>query len=269
MRAVTISTSWVIRLLRTAAVPQIDARERIIGIAHPQVVVFNTKRPVRCEAVLKSNAHGAAPAGRAGRGQFNAGKRFEDAKAVARHRRTALYVEQRCVPGVADLAGEEADTIGFGASGDEARTGKLIEKRAEARVAEIRPIALCFQAKHPLVGLPTVADLAADETSGPRAAAVSEAKDTKTIEIQAAVALTPAAIAADVEAGPVVNRGHMGAGGGALTAISAADAGAAIPRAIKPTVPNKNFFITQSPFVMRFVEANHFGTSAHRILRVL
>jgi hypothetical protein len=31
-------------------------------------------------------------------------------------------------------------------------------------------------------------------------------------------------------------------------------AGAAIPRASNPTVPNKNFFITQSPFVMRFVE---------------
>ena len=86
----------------------------------------------------------------------------------------------------------------------------MIEKRAEARVAEIRPIALCFHAKHPLTGLPTVADLTADETSGPRGAAVSEAKDTKTIEIQAAVALTPAAVAADVEAAPVVNRGHIG-----------------------------------------------------------
>ena len=30
-------------------------------------------------------------------------------------------------------------------------------------------------------------------------------------------------------------------------AISAAEAGAAIPRAINPTVPSKNFFITQSP----------------------
>ena len=42
----------------------------------------------------------------------------EDAKAVARHRRTALYVEQRLIPGVADLAGKEADAIGFGASGE-------------------------------------------------------------------------------------------------------------------------------------------------------
>ena len=49
-------------------------------------------------------------------------------------------------------------------------------EKADARVAEIRPIALGFHAKHPLVGLPTVADLAADETSGPRAAAVSEVK---------------------------------------------------------------------------------------------
>ena len=139
-------------------------------------------------------------------------------------------------------------------------------------MAEIRPIALCFHAKHPLVGLPTVADLAADETSGPRAAAVSEVKDTKTIEIQAAVALTPAAVAADVEAGPVVNRGHT-AGGGALVygraARSAAVAGAAIPRAINPTVPNKNFFIISIPICHRFVEANHFGRGAHRILRIL
>src|SRR4029453_12168437 len=109
------------------------------------------------------------------------------------HRRTALYVEQRLVPGVADLAGEEADTIGCGASGDEARTGKRIEKRADARAAEISPIALGFQAKHPLVGLPTVADLAADETSGPRGAAVTEVKAGHVDEIQAAVALTPAA----------------------------------------------------------------------------
>ena len=43
----------------------------------------------------------------------------EDAKAVARHRRTALYVEQRLIPGVADLAGKEADGIGLGARGEQ------------------------------------------------------------------------------------------------------------------------------------------------------
>jgi hypothetical protein len=42
-------------------------------------------------------------------------------------------------------------------------------------------------------------------------------------------------------------------------------AGAAIPRAISPTVPNKNFFMILILICHRFVEANHFGTGAHRI----
>src|SRR6476469_3473235 len=69
---------------------RIDDRERVIGIAHEQVVVFDTERPVRCEAVLKSNTDGPAPTGRAGRRQFNVVKRSEDAIAVAGHRRAAL-----------------------------------------------------------------------------------------------------------------------------------------------------------------------------------
>ena len=44
-----------------------------------------------------------------------------------------------------------------------------------------------------------------------------------------------AGVGADVEAGPIVDRGH-GGGGAALTGISAADAGAATPNAIKATV---------------------------------
>src|SRR5215203_4784394 len=38
--------------------------ERIVGMAHEQMIVLNTERPVGCEAVLKSNTDGAAPAGR-------------------------------------------------------------------------------------------------------------------------------------------------------------------------------------------------------------
>ena len=44
--------------------------------------------------------------------------------------------------------------------------------QADALAAEIRPIALGFQAKHPLTGLPTITDLATDEAPGPLAAAV-------------------------------------------------------------------------------------------------
>src|SRR6185295_12777511 len=92
----------------------------------------------------------------------------EDAEAVARHRCTALYVEQRCVPGVADLAGKEANTVGRGARGEQ-----RIE-HANPLVAEIRPIALGFQTKHPLTGLPAITDLATDQSPGARAAAVSD-----------------------------------------------------------------------------------------------
>ena len=77
---------------------------------------------------------------------------------------------------------------------------------ADALVAEIRPIALCFEAKHPLTGLPTITDLAADEAPGALAATVSDEYATQIrSEIKAVAALTPAAIAADVEAGPVVD----------------------------------------------------------------
>ena len=163
-----MSTSWLIRLLSKPATNS-GRRERIVGITHEQVVVFNTERPVRCKAVLKSDTDGGTPAGRACRGQFSAENVLEDAKAVACHRRAALYVEQRLIPGVADLAGKEADAIGFGARGE-----PRIDE-ADALAAEIRPIALGFQAKHPLTGLPTIADLAADEATGPLAAAAAKA----------------------------------------------------------------------------------------------
>ena len=45
---------------------------------------------------------------------------------------------------------------------------------ADALVAEIRPITLCFQAKHPLAGLPAITDLTADDATGPIAAARSD-----------------------------------------------------------------------------------------------
>jgi hypothetical protein len=95
---------------------RIGSRERIICVAHKQMVVFNTGGPVRCEAILPSNTHGATPAGGACRGQFKASGGIEDAKAGVCHRRAALEVKQRGVPCITDLASEKADATGFGAS---------------------------------------------------------------------------------------------------------------------------------------------------------
>src|SRR4029077_15094233 len=90
-------------------------RERIVCVAHKQVVVFDTDRPILSEAILESDTHGAAPEGVACRGEFKAGKCVKYAKTIARHRPAAPHVEQRLVPGVADLAGEKADGVSFGA----------------------------------------------------------------------------------------------------------------------------------------------------------
>ena len=57
-----------------------------------------------------------------------------------------------------------------------------------------------FQAEHPGAGLPAITDLAAAEASGPIAAALSKGYARRVKEIHAVVALTPAAVAADVKA---------------------------------------------------------------------
>ena len=112
MRAVIMSTSWLILLFTKAALIGLTSENELLASPMIEMVVFNTERPVRCEAVFKSNADGATPAGRGGRRQFCTGNRAQDAEAVARHRRAALYVQQGYIQGVANLAGEEANAIG-------------------------------------------------------------------------------------------------------------------------------------------------------------
>jgi hypothetical protein len=64
---------------------------------------------------------------------------IEDAKEVLVTAAPPFYLQERGVPGVADLAGKEADAIGLDAGGE-----RRI-KQADARVTEVRPIALSFQ----------------------------------------------------------------------------------------------------------------------------
>src|SRR6478752_3957403 len=73
---------------------RVGRRERIVGMPHEQMIVFNAGGPIRCEAILPTHTHGAAPAGRALREQFIAESVFEDAKAGVCDRRAALHVEQ-------------------------------------------------------------------------------------------------------------------------------------------------------------------------------
>ena len=112
MRKVTKSTSWLTRLLRKSGGNAGDVNE-LLASPMNRWSYSTPNDQFGVEAVLKSNTDGGAPAGRVCRGQFSAENVLEDAKAVARHRRAALYVKQRLIPGVADLAGKEADAIGL------------------------------------------------------------------------------------------------------------------------------------------------------------
>ena len=103
--------------------------------------------------------------------------------------------------------------------------------RKVTRSAEVGPIALRFQSKDKLIGLPAIPDLPAEETSRTINATACDCSRNGD-EIDAIVVLAPAAVGTNVETGPIVDRrDHRGRrfGVGCLAARSAADAGAAIP----------------------------------------
>src|SRR5258705_4031498 len=167
------------------------------------MIVFDTGRPIRSEAVFESDTHSATPAGRACRGEFKAGKRVKYTKTIARYCRAALQIDQCRVPGITDLAGEKADAISFYASRE-----RRIEN-ADARAAQIRPITLSFHAENELICLPAVADLATGDASGAIGATVRNERAGYRNDAPAIAALTPAAITADVETRPIVHRGDV------------------------------------------------------------
>src|SRR5262245_24755398 len=120
------------------------------------MVIFEADRPVRCEAILKADTQGSAPARRTRRDQTDSGRCIENVKAIAGNGRTALDVKQRRIPRPTDLGGEKADSVSFHAG----REGRI--EHANARAAEVGPIALRFQSEHKLIRLPAISDLAAD-----------------------------------------------------------------------------------------------------------
>src|SRR3569833_3454811 len=60
--------------------------------SHPEVVVFDTERPVRGEAILPADTQGTTPARVFCRGQADPGEVVEYIKTIVRHRGTALHV---------------------------------------------------------------------------------------------------------------------------------------------------------------------------------
>src|SRR5215510_2926598 len=173
------------------------------------MVVFRTNRPVGCEAILKADAESAAPACGAGRGETNSCQCVKDGEGIIGDGCAALDVEQCCVPRPPELGREKADAVRFHAGG-ECRI-----EYADARIAEVGPVALRFQSEHKLAGsLPTIADLPTEKASGAISAAIAKHWPSERYEVPAVVAVAPAAVDADVEAAPVVDHRNWRGGGG-------------------------------------------------------
>ena len=126
--------------------------------------------------------------------------------AVADDGGAALEVGQETgAPAIADLTGEETETV----------DARAISERRQNQVAvaafEARPIALRFNAEHPVRHLVAIADLAADRgASGVRGTLVRERRIHGNAavreEIPSVAAGAAAGVETDIEAAPVVDR---------------------------------------------------------------
>jgi len=159
-------------------------------VLQENVVVLDAGRPVRSEAEFEPGADRAAPAGVVnGVRNLNAGSRREAVKTIGNHGGAALHVEQHVVPGVANLAGEQTERI------DTAVIAEGRKCEAGITASEVGPVALRFEAKHPVGGLPAVADLTADGAAGRIVATFSDNENAgRGREVPALAAGAPAAV---------------------------------------------------------------------------
>src|SRR6185369_871600 len=112
---------------------------------------------------------------------------------VAGNRGAALHVPEDVVPGVADLAGEQAQRVNLRAVGDGA--GRQ-EEQAGVGAGEVRPVALGFKTEHPVAGLPAIADLTADGRAARGVGAFTESgKGSAAIVVDVPALVGPAAAA--------------------------------------------------------------------------
>src|SRR3954468_16325031 len=124
------------------------------------MIVFGRNRPVGCEPDLDAGPDHAAPARRVALIEYAAGRRGDAVVLVVGNRSAALHVPEHVIPGVANLACEQADSIGL------ALIGRASNEQAGVAALEVGPVALRLDAEHPGAGLPSIADLAARQGAG-------------------------------------------------------------------------------------------------------
>src|SRR6185437_7769008 len=138
-----------------------------VAAAHEQVIVFEGNRPARCEADFKTGANRATPAALAGVVEDDAEELA--VVLVVCDGRAALHIPKDVVPGIADLAGKQSDCIQLGVV-----SGARTEDEARVGPRQVSPVALRFEAEHPVSGLPAIADLTTDQSASCVVAALAQ-----------------------------------------------------------------------------------------------
>src|SRR5229473_2259024 len=213
--AIVDASSDRVSILADAVVPCVHAgdrkhaREGVVLGAYEQMVVFDGGRPIRSKAIFNTSTNCSAPA-RCGRTVKDSSGSSEKALVfVVGNSSAALCVYKGIVPGKADLAGEQAEGVEACAVGGSGR------RQARVRPAQICPVALRFQTVDESAALPAISHLTARRAAGRIVATFGRGRNNSDSESCgigiAIVARSPAAVGADVEAAPVIDRSdHRG-----------------------------------------------------------
>src|SRR3981189_3047571 len=114
-------------------------REVATMVTHEQVIVLDRNRPIRCESKFEARSDDATPACFTRRIEQRACGGPPAEVFVVGHGRAALHIPKDVVPGIADLAGEQAERFDLGMVSPEGN------EKANIGSLQISPVALRFQ----------------------------------------------------------------------------------------------------------------------------
>src|SRR5258708_34009911 len=129
-------------------------------VTHEQVIVLDRNRPIRCESEFEAGSDDTTPACFTRRIEQRACGGHRTSEFVVGHGGAALHIPKDVVPGIPDLAGEQAERFDLGIVGPSGN------ENADIRSLQISPVALRLQSEHPTGALPTVANLTANHSAG-------------------------------------------------------------------------------------------------------
>src|SRR5258707_2748566 len=131
------------------------------AVTHEKVIVLDRNRPIRCVPVFEDSSDDTTPACFTRRIEQRACGGHRTSVFVVGHGGAALHIPKDVVPGISDLAGEQAERFNLGI------VSPVGNETANIRSLQISPVALRFETEHPTRALPTVTKLTPSHSAGP------------------------------------------------------------------------------------------------------